>query len=140
MNVLLVHSGNAVNNSHDYTFVNEQGEALRQTGVNVYYYAVRGKGTKGYLSSLAGLRKAIKNNRIDLVHAHYGLCGALAVLQRSVPVVITFHNGETLTSKGKLVSSIAAWLSKYNIFVARIFTTDCFGPLKCIASFLAALI
>lgn len=119
MNVLLVHSGNAVTDSHGYTFVNEQGEALRKIGVNVYFYAVRGKGAKGYLSSLSGLKKAIKTNRINLVHAHYGLCGALAVLQRTVPVVITFHNGETLTFKGKLVSSIAAWFSKYNIFVAQ---------------------
>lgn len=119
MNVLLVHSGNAVTNSHDYTFVNEQGEALRKNEVNVYYYAVRGKGVKGYLSSFSGLKKAIKTNKVDLVHAHYGLCGALAVLQRRVPVVITFHNGETLTFKGKLISSAAAWLSKYNIFVAQ---------------------
>lgn len=119
MNVLLVHSGNAVPNSHNYTFVNEQGEALREIGVNVYYYAVRGKGAKGYLSSFSGLKKAIKTNRIDIVHAHFGLCGALAVLQKKVPVVITFHNGETLTFKGKLISSAAAWLSKYNIFVAQ---------------------
>lgn len=119
MNVLLVHSGNAVTNSHDYTFVNEQGEALRKIGVDVYYYAIRGKGAKGYLSSFSGLKKSIKTNKIDLVHAHYGLCGALAVLQRTVPVVITFHNGETLTLRGKLISSAAAWLSKYNIFVAQ---------------------
>ncbi|MBO4918259.1 MAG: glycosyltransferase family 4 protein [Bacteroidales bacterium] len=119
MNVLLVHSGNAVRDSRDYTFVREQGEALRSLGVNVFYYAVQGKGTKGYLSSLSGLKEAIKDNHIDLVHAHYGLCGALAVMQRSVPVVITFHNGETLSSKVKLISSTAAWFSKYNIFVAQ---------------------
>ena len=119
MNVLLVHSGNAVSKSSDYTFVREQGEALRNLGVNVFYYVVKGKGSKGYLSSLSGLKESIKNNHIDLVHAHYGLCGALSVLQRKVPVVITFHNGETLTSKGKLISSIAAWFSKYNIFVAQ---------------------
>ena len=119
MNVLLVHSGNAVSKSCEYTFVREQGEALRNIGINVFYFAVKGKGSKGYLSSLCGLKESIKNNHIDLVHAHYGLCGALSVLQRKVPVVITFHNGETLTSKGKLISSIAAWLSKYNVFVAQ---------------------
>ena len=119
MRVLLVHSGNAVAQSSDYTFVREQGEALRELGVNVYYYAVKGKGAIGYFSSLSGLKEAIRDNHIDLVHAHYGLCGALAVLQRRVPVVITFHNGETLSFKGRLISSAAAWLSKYNIFVAQ---------------------
>lgn len=119
MNVLLVHSGNAVAQSCDYTFVKEQGEALREIGVNIFYFAIKGKGIRGYLSSLSGLKNAIKTNQIDLVHAHYGFCGALAVLQRSVPVVITFHNGETLSFKGKLISSIAARLSNYNIFVAQ---------------------
>ena len=119
MNVLLVHSGNAVTQSSDYTFVKEQGEALKGLGVNVFYFAVKGKHAKGYLSSLPGLKKSIKDNHIDLIHAHYGLCGALAVMQRSIPVVITFHNGETLSFKGKLISSLAAWFSKYNIFVAQ---------------------
>ena len=119
MNVLLVHSGNAVNSSQEYTFVREQGNALSNKGLEVSYFAVKGKGIKGYLNTLPALKKAIKENGIDLVHAHYGLCGALAVLQRKVPVVITFHNGETLTGKGKLISSLAAWKSAYNIFVAQ---------------------
>lgn len=119
MNVLLVHSGNAVAESSNYTFVKEQGEALRGLGINVFYYAVKGKNVSGYLSNLRGLKHSIIQHHIDIVHAHYGLCGALAVLQRSVPVVITFHNGETLSFKGRLISSTAAWLSKYNIFVAQ---------------------
>ena len=119
MNVLLVHSGNAVSQSSEYTFVREQGEALRELGINVFYYAIKGRHLKGYLSKFKELKETINDYHIDLVHAHYGLCGALAVLQRSVPVVITFHNGETLSFKGKLISSSAAWLSKYNIFVAQ---------------------
>jgi len=119
MNVLLVHSGNAVEESKDYTFVKEQGEALSALGLKVSYFAVKGKGFKGYLSSLPRLKKAINDNRIDIIHAHYGFCGALSILQHSVPVIITFHNGETLTKKGKVISSLAARFSSYNIFVAQ---------------------
>ena len=119
MNVLLVHSGNAVNSSSEYTFVKEQGEALASLGLHVFYYAIKGRGVRGYFSSLPGLKRAISDNRINLVHAHYGLCGALCVLQRKVPVVITFHNGETLTRKGRVISSLAARFSAYNIFVAQ---------------------
>lgn len=119
MNVLLVHSGNAVNQSSEYTFVKQQGDALARLGVNVFFFAVRGKGIRGYLHALPALREKIKKDNIDLIHAHYGFCGALAVLQRRVPVIITFHNGETLTKKGKLISSIAAWLCDYRIFVAQ---------------------
>ena len=119
MNVLLVHSGNAVTDSSDYTFVKEQGDALAEKGIHIYYYVVKGKGVKGYLLSLPGLKRCIRKNGIDLIHAHYGFCGALSILQKLVPVVITFHNGETLSWKGKIVSSIAARFSAYNIFVAQ---------------------
>lgn len=119
MNVLLVHSGNAVSKSEDYTFVKQQGDALSQLGVRVFYFAICQKGWRGYLSALPKLKKAIRKNGIDIIHAHYGLSGAVAVLQRKVPVVITFHNGETLTWKGKIVSSIAAWFCDYRIFVAQ---------------------
>lgn len=119
MNVLLVHSGNSVGKSEDYTFVKQQGDALAKKGVSVFYYAVRQKGWKGYLASLSGLVSSIQENHIDVVHAHFGFCGALSVLQRKVPVVITFHNGETLSWKGKILSSIAAWLCASRIFVAQ---------------------
>lgn len=78
MNVLLVHSGNSVSQSSDYTFVKEQGEALASLGVGVFYFAVKGKGIKGYLSSLPALKSEIQKHHIDLVHAHYGFCGAWA--------------------------------------------------------------
>lgn len=119
MNILLVHSGNAVSDSQEYTFVKEQGDALTDLGVHVFYFAVKGKGAKGYLSSITRLKQEIQDHQIDLIHAHYGFCGALSVLQRAVPVVITFHNGETLTTKGKIISSLAARFSAHNIFVAQ---------------------
>lgn len=137
MNVLLVHSGNAVSDSQEYTFVKEQGDALTDLGVHVFYFSVKGKGAKGYLSSLARLKQEIQNHQIDLIHAHYGFCGALGVLQRAVPVVITFHNGETLTTKGKIVSSLAARFSAHNIFVAQhihdklLFIPDGYSILPC---------
>lgn len=119
MKILLVHSGNSVPDSSHYTFVKQQGDALEKQGVQVFYYAVCGKGVNGYFKSLPGLKKAIREYSVDLVHAHYGFCGALAVMQRKVPVVITFHNGETLTIKGKVLSSVASWFCAHRIFVAQ---------------------
>ena len=119
MKVLLVHSGNSVPDSSHYTFVNQQGNALEKQGIQVFYYAVCGKGARGYFKSLSGLKKVIREYDVDIVHAHYGLCGALAVMQRKVPVVITFHNGETLTRTGKVLSSIASWFCAHRIFVAQ---------------------
>lgn len=120
MRVLLVHSGNGVAGlSSTYTFVHEQGEALRARGIEIEYYAVVGKGVWGYLRNVRPLRKKIKACRPDIVHAHYGLSGLLATLSTRLPVVITCHNGETLTKKGNFFSSIGLLLARHTICVAQ---------------------
>ena len=120
MKILIVHSGNAVaGNSEKYTFVREQGEALRNLGADVQYFAVVGKGAKGYLSNYKRLRTVIKAFQPDLIHAHFGLCGALCVMQSKVPVVITCHNGETLSRLSNIISSLAIQRAKHTICVAQ---------------------
>ena len=120
MKVLIVHSGNAVaGNSEKYTFVREQGESLRALGIEVAYFAVVGKGAKGYLSNYRRLQMAIKEFNPDLIHAHFGLCGALCVMQSKVPVVITCHNGETLSWYGNIITSLAIQRAAHTICVAQ---------------------
>ncbi len=119
MKALLVYSGNHGDGQFSYVFVNEQGDALKQQGVDVAYFAIKGRGLWGYLSNLRRLKQVIRAERPDVVHAHYGMSGALAVLQNLAPVVTTYHNGETLTWYGRLVSRLALRRSAYNIFVAR---------------------
>ena len=122
MKILLVHSGNAVGgDSSKYTFVREQGEALQQIGCEVEYYAVVGKGMKGYWQNVKPLRKKIREYQPDVVHAHYGLCGMVVVLatRKEVPVVVTCHNGETLTKYGNIITSLALRRADYTICVAQ---------------------
>ena len=120
MKVLIVHSGNAVaGNSEKYSFVREQGESLRALGIEVEYFAVVGKGAKGYLSNYRRLQMVIKNLQPNLIHAHFGLCGALCVMQSKVPVVITCHNGETLSWYGNIITSLAIQRAAYTICVAQ---------------------
>lgn len=120
MKLLIVHSGNAVQgDSQRYTFVREQGESLRALGAEIEYFAVVGKGAMGYLRNYKRLKEAIKSYQPDLIHAHFGLCGALCVLQSKVPVIITCHNGETLTKYGNVISSFAVRRAKHTICVAQ---------------------
>jgi glycosyltransferase involved in cell wall biosynthesis len=122
MRVLLVHSGNAVGgDSARYTFVQEQGRSLEQLGCEVAYYAVVGKGIRGYLRNVKPLRKKIHEFQPDVVHAHFGLCGMVAVLasRKKVPVVITCHNGETLSKSANIISSLAIRRADYTICVAQ---------------------
>ena len=116
MKVLIV--GN--NKSGQFSpFVTEQVNALKKLGVEFDFYGVDGKGASGYLSNLSPLKKKIHEFKPDLLHAHYGLSGMLANLQRAVPVVTTYH-GSDIHSKGLnlSMSKITARYSAYNIFVS----------------------
>jgi glycosyltransferase involved in cell wall biosynthesis len=100
-------------------FVMEQKNALQRCGVECDWFLVRGKGIRGYVKQLRPLKKKIAVFRPDVIHAHYGLCGLLANLQRKVPVVTTYHGSDINDPKAFRFSKIAIRLSAWNIFVSR---------------------
>ena len=100
-------------------FIEEQIVALQQTGVEIIRYGVTGKGITGYLRELPALRRFIRAERPDIIHAHYGLCGLLANLQRLVPVVTTYHGSDINVPSILRFSKLAMRLSKANIFVSK---------------------
>ena len=100
-------------------FIEEQIAALQQEGVQIIRYGVTGKGITGYLSELPALRRLIRAERPDIVHAHFGLSGLLANLQRLVPVVTTYHGSDINVPKILRFSRIAMRLSAFNIFVSK---------------------
>lgn len=100
-------------------FIVEQGEAIRKCGVDVDYFAVGGKGLLSYFTARKALMKKIKEFQPDLIHAHYGLSGITAVLQSKVPVVTTFHNGETLSFSSNILSSLFSLRTKFMVYVAQ---------------------
>ena len=100
-------------------FIEEQIVALQQTGVEIIRYGVTGKGITGYLRELPALRRFIRAERPDIIHAHYGLCGLLANLQRRVPVVTTYHGSDINVPSVLRFSKIAMRLSAHNIFVSQ---------------------
>lgn len=99
-------------------FICDQVKALREAGIECDYFTIEGKGFKGYLANRAYLIKKISTSRPDIIHAHYGLSGLLANLQRQVPVVTTYHGSDINNNKVFVFSRIAMLLSAYNIFVS----------------------
>ena len=100
-------------------FIVEQVNALQKQGVDFEFFPVTKRGLAGYLSQVRGLKRAIKVYHPDLIHAHYGLCGLLANLQRRVPVVTTYHGSDINDPRILKLSKIAIRLSKFNIFVSQ---------------------
>ena len=115
MKVLIVASGNSAVIS---PFVKEQGDSLKEIGLDIDYFLIKGKGITGYLKNYFNLNRLIKTNTYDIIHAHYGLSGLLATFQSHVPVVITFHGSDVnLNRTNFYLSFLASRLSNANIFV-----------------------
>ncbi|MBO5404383.1 MAG: glycosyltransferase [Paludibacteraceae bacterium] len=100
-------------------FVEEQARALLQQGCEVVFFGVQGKGIWGYLRCLPALKHAIRQYQPNLIHAHYGLSGLLANLQRRVPVITTYHGSDINKPNILRFSKIAMRLSAWNIFVSK---------------------
>ena len=119
MRILLVARYKQGFQSHIMPFVSEQGDAIRALGHEVDFFLVEGKGLSSYFLSRKRLLVKIKAFNPDVIHAHYGLSGITAVLQNKVPVVTTFHNGETLGFWQNFLSSIFSLRASYMIYVAQ---------------------
>ncbi|WP_417315545.1 glycosyltransferase [Cycloclasticus pugetii] len=114
MKVLFVSGGN----SSAMPFVGEQAESLRKLGITIDEFKIIGRGSLGYFRNLKKLKCVMKGKDYDLIHAHYGLSGLLSVLQRKVPVVITYHGSDVNQKYIRILSLLAAKISAYNIFVS----------------------
>ncbi|MCP5104680.1 MAG: glycosyltransferase [bacterium] len=104
MNILFVCSGkNTVGRISP--FIKSQGDSLAARGITVDYFLIKGRGLMGYLSAVPRLRRHLKQNRYDLIHAHYALSGWVAVLALPrPPILVSFMGCDVygdVTAKGK---------------------------------------
>lgn len=96
-------------------FVLEQGESLRKLGITIDYMPVRGN----YILAVRELKRKIRAFQPDLIHAHFGLSAITAELQSLIPVVTTFHNGETLNKHVNFLTSLFSLRAKHVVYVAQ---------------------
>jgi len=92
MKVLFVSSGNS-KNFEIAPFIKAQGEDLRKLGVKVDFFLIKGKGIRGYIKNIPILRKHIKKNNYDLIHAHYVFSAWVALLTFTRKKIITSFMG-----------------------------------------------
>ena len=89
MKILFVFSGNSKAFPIS-PFTRAQADSLRERGMEVDYFPITGKGWLNYLKNVGPLRRHLKQHRYDLIHAHYSLCGWVAVLAAGrIPVVLS---------------------------------------------------
>lgn len=79
MKVLFVASGNKAVGSVS-AFVQSQFDSLQKLGLDMGMYPVVGHGWKSYLLAAREVRRTVLKENIDIVHAHYSICGIVASL------------------------------------------------------------
>jgi teichuronic acid biosynthesis glycosyltransferase TuaC len=90
-------------------FVKDQVDDLIRLGVDATVLAFDGRSRRRqYLTTTPRLRQALRRDHYDIVHAHYGLSGALASLQLAAPVVTTFHGSDAWVPWERRVSWLVA--------------------------------
>jgi len=96
MKVLFISSGNSKLGISP--IVKNQGESLKSEGIEVEYFRIKGKGFIGYLKAVPVLRKFLRKNNFDVVHAHYSLSALAASLAGAKPMVVSLM-GSDLNAK-----------------------------------------
>lgn len=119
MRVLVICSFKERLEGHIAPFVKDQMIAVQSQGVTCECFLVKGSGLFGYLRNYGPLKKKMVSFQPDVIHAHYGLCGLLANMQRKVPVVTTYHGSDINNPKAFRFSKLAIRISAWNIFVSR---------------------
>lgn len=79
MKVIFVASGNKRVGTVS-SFVQSQYDSLKAEGLDMVLFPIVGHGMKGYLKAVFALRKIVKQERPDIIHAHYSTCGFVASL------------------------------------------------------------
>jgi glycosyltransferase involved in cell wall biosynthesis len=85
-----------IDTGHGAPFIARQVEFLRRAGINVEVFAFRGaKNPINYLKAWRRLRRKLKRERYDLIHAQFGQSGLLAMPKR-IPLVVTLRGDDIL--------------------------------------------
>jgi teichuronic acid biosynthesis glycosyltransferase TuaC len=71
-------------------WVRDQVEEVRRLGVEAELFRFP-RGSRHYPPATRRLRRLLRRERFDLVHAHYGLAGWCARLAGARPLVVSFH-------------------------------------------------
>lgn len=96
MKVLFVSSGNSGKAS---ILVQRQAESLMKQGIEIYFYLILGKGFIGYLNNIFPLRKFLKKNKFDIIHAHYSLSAFVASLAGCNPLIVSLMGSDVKSGR-----------------------------------------
>lgn len=76
-------------------FVKREFDAIKNTGLDIDLFSYKGSWSIiNYIKIYFTLKKILKNNRYDLLHARFGQCGLLAILFFRHKSIVTFGGSD----------------------------------------------
>ncbi len=91
MKVLFISSGNSFEGISP--IIMNQGDSLTDSGIQLDYYTIQGKGAWGYFKNIPAFRRQLENN-YSLIHAHYSLSAFVATLAGAKPLVVSLMGSD----------------------------------------------
>lgn len=87
-------------NVYSGIFVRDQVEALRAIGLEIDVLHINNADKLNYFRAIPRLWRKIRDERYDLIHAHYVHSGWIARMQTRLPVIVTSHGSDTMGHEG----------------------------------------
>jgi len=92
MKVLFVSSGNSAFGISPIT--KNQGISLNNSGIEIYYFPIIGKGLINYIKNIFLLKQHLSINKYDIIHAHYSMSAFVATLAHAKPLVVSLMGSD----------------------------------------------
>lgn len=116
MKILFVSSGNSSEGISP--IISNQGESIKSQGIDLDYFTVNGRGFKSYIHHVFILKKHLRNNKYDIIHAHYGLCGLISLLSKNKEKLVVSFMGDDLLGENKQDGSFL-FRSRFQTFLNK---------------------
>jgi teichuronic acid biosynthesis glycosyltransferase TuaC len=109
MKILFVSSGTSREGISPLVF--NQGESLRKQGISIEYFTINSKGFPGYFRYIFKLKSLLRRSEFDLLHAHYGLSGLVALFakRKKQKLIVSFMGTDLLGNHNRLNKSFISW-------------------------------
>ncbi len=94
MRVLFIYRGYGETLSN--SVIDFQRDSLVKKGIEVKNFLIIKGGVRGYIRAIWQLKKLLKHNRFDILHAHYSFSGFIARLATRKPVICSLMGSDVL--------------------------------------------
>ena len=101
-----------VSNPASGIFVKEQIDFLEKEGINYDLFVIEGSKSKwNYITAISKLTAILKETDYDILHAHFGYSGIIALLSRwlsniKILLIVTFHGSDILGKGTKRIPAM----------------------------------